>query len=139
MPVSCLSPSTARAAKSRRHARSVAAIRDHEKSNDSSAWHRLSSIIQRDLSAMGKWLFIGAVMLLAAGITNFFIQSRALMITLSVIAIGIFPAFILHDLKRVQDGLETNYVSATLSVYLSIDNVFQSLLILLGIFGGRDK
>jgi len=99
----------------------------------------LSSIIQRDLSAMGKWLFIGAVMLLVAGIANFFIQSSALMITLSVIAIGIFSAFILHDLKRVQDGLETNYISATLGVYLSIYNVFQSLLMLLGIFGGRDE
>ncbi|HEV8692119.1 MAG TPA: Bax inhibitor-1/YccA family protein [Ideonella sp.] len=99
----------------------------------------LSSVIQRDLSAMGKWLFIGAVMLLVAGIANFFIQSSALMITISVIAIGIFSAFILHDLKRVQDGLETNYISATLGVYLSIYNVFQSLLMLLGITGGQDE
>ncbi len=99
----------------------------------------LSSVIKRDLSAMGKWLFIGMVMLLVAGIANFFIQSSALMITLSVIAIGIFSAFILHDLKRVQDGLETNYISATLGVYLSIYNVFQSLLMLLGVFGGRDE
>jgi len=99
----------------------------------------LSTIIQRDLSSMGKWLFIGTVMLLVAGIANFFIQSSALMITLSVLAIGIFSAFILHDLKRVQDGLETNYISATLGVYLSIYNVFQSLLMLLGIFGGREE
>ena len=68
----------------------------------------LSSIIERDLSAMGKWLFIGAIMLLVAGIANFFIQSGVLMITLAALAIGIFSAFILHDLKRVQDGLETN-------------------------------
>lgn len=99
----------------------------------------LSSIIKRDLTAMGKWLFIGAIMLLVAGIANIFIQSSALMITMSVLAIGIFSAFILHDLKRVQDGLETNYISATLGVYLSIYNVFQSLLMLLGIFGGRDE
>ena len=99
----------------------------------------LSSVIKRDLSAMGKWLFIGMVMLLVAGIANIFIQSSALMITLSVLAIGIFSAFILHDLKRVQDGEETNYISATLGVYLSIYNVFQSLLALLGIFGGRDE
>jgi len=99
----------------------------------------LSSIIKRDLSSMGKWLFIGMVMLLVAGIANFFIQSSALMITLSVLAIGIFSAFILHDLKRVQDGLETNYITATLGVYLSIYNVFQSLLMLLGITGGRDE
>jgi modulator of FtsH protease len=99
----------------------------------------LSSLIKRDLSSMGKFLFIGAVMLLVAGIANFFIQSSALMITLSVLAIGIFSAFILYDLKRVQDGFETNYISATLGVYLSIYNVFQSLLALLGLTSGRDE
>ena len=99
----------------------------------------LSSIIKRDLSSMGKFLFIGAIMLLVVGIANFFIQSSALMITLSVLAIGIFSAFILYDLKRVQDGHETNYITATLGVYLSIYNVFQSLLMLLGIGGGKDE
>jgi modulator of FtsH protease len=98
----------------------------------------LSTIIKRDLTSMGKFLFIGMIMLLVAGIANIFIQSSALMITLSVISIGIFSAFILHDLKRVQDGYETNYITATLGVYLSIYNVFQSLLALLGIFGGND-
>jgi len=99
----------------------------------------LSSVIKRDLSTLGKWLFIGAVMLLVAGIANVFIQSSALMITISVMAIGIFSAFVLHDLKRVQDGVETNYVIATLGVYLSLYNVFQNLLVLLGVFGGRDE
>ncbi len=96
----------------------------------------LSSVIKRDLSNMGKFLFIGAIMLLVAMIANFFIQSSALMITLSVLAIGIFSAFILYDLKRVQDGYETNYITATLGVYLSVYNVFSNLLALLGIFGG---
>ena len=84
----------------------------------------LSSVIKRDLSSMGKFLFIGAIMLLVAGLANFFIQSGALMITLSVLAIGIFSAFILYDLKRVKDGYETNYVTATLGVYLGLYNVF---------------
>lgn len=97
----------------------------------------LSSVVKRDLSSMGKFLFIGAVMLLIAGIANVFIQSSALMITLAVLAIGIFSAFILYDLKRVQDGEETNYITATLGVYLSLYNVFQSLLALFGIFGGE--
>lgn len=97
----------------------------------------LSTIIKRDLSTMGKWLFIGAIMLLVAMIANFFIQSSALMLTLMVLAIAIFSAFILYDLKRVRDGEETNYITATLGVYLSIYNVFQSLLALLGIFGGE--
>jgi modulator of FtsH protease len=99
----------------------------------------LSSVIKRDLSSMGKFLFIGAIMLLVAGLANFFIQSSALMVTLSVLAIGIFSAFILYDLKRVQDGHETNYITATLGVYLSLYNVFQSLLAVLGLAGGRDE
>jgi modulator of FtsH protease len=98
----------------------------------------LSSIIKRDLGQMGKFLTIGAVMLMVALIANFFIQSSALMITLSVLGMGIFSAFILYDLKRVQDGYETNYITATMGVYLSIYNVFQFLLALLGIGGGSD-
>ena len=97
----------------------------------------LSTVIKRDLTSMGKFLFIGVILLLVAGIANVFIQSSALMITLSVLAIGIFSFFILYDLKRVQSGEETNYVTATLGVYLSVYNVFSSLLALLGIFGGE--
>lgn len=99
----------------------------------------MSSVIKRDLSSMGKVLFVGMIMLLVAGIANFFLKSTALMLTLSVLAVGIFSAFILYDLKRVRDGHETNYITATLGVYLSVYNVFQSLLMLLGIFGGRDE
>jgi len=99
----------------------------------------LSSVIKRDLSAMGKWLFVGAILILVAGVANVFLQSGALMITIAVLAVGIFTAFILHDLKRVRDGLETNYITATLGVYLSLFNVFQALLMLLGIGGGREE
>ena len=98
----------------------------------------LSTIIKRDLSGMGKFLFIGAIMLMVAGIANFFLQSSVLMMTLSVLAIGIFSAFILYDLKRVRDGEETNYITATLGVYLSLYNVFQSLLALLGITSSQE-
>ncbi len=97
----------------------------------------LASVIKRDLSNMGKFLFVGAIMLLLAGVINIFVQSSALMITVAVIAIGLFSAFMLYDLKRVIDGGETNYISATLAIYLDIYNVFQSLLALLGIFGGN--
>jgi len=97
----------------------------------------LASVIKRDLSNMGKFLFVGAILLLVAGVINIFVQSSALMITVSVIAIGLFSAFMLYDLKRVIDGGETNYITATLAIYLDIYNVFQSLLALLGIFGGE--
>ncbi len=96
----------------------------------------LTTVIKRDLGSMGKFLFIGVILLLIAGLANMFIQSSALMITLSVLAIGIFSAFILVDLKRVQTGEETNYITATLGVYLSLYNVFSNLLAILGIFGG---
>ena len=98
----------------------------------------LTSVIKRDLSGMAKFLFIGMILLLVAMIANVFIQSSALMITLSVLAIGIFSAFILYDLRRIQTGEETNYITATLGVYLSLYNVFANLLALLGIFGGDD-
>jgi modulator of FtsH protease len=98
----------------------------------------LSTVIKRDLSTMGKWLFVGAVMVFVGMLANFFIQSSALMLTMIVLAIGIFTASILYDLKRVRDGEETNYITATLGIYLSVYNVFQSLLALLGIFGGED-
>jgi modulator of FtsH protease len=98
----------------------------------------LSSVIKRDLSSMGKFLFIGVIMLIVAGIANIFLQSSALMITLSVLAIGIFSAFIIYDLKRVRDGEETNYISATLMVYLNLYNIFQSLLSILGFANNSD-
>ena len=96
----------------------------------------LSSVVKRDLSGLAKFLFIGMILAFVAALANFFIQSSALMITLSVVVIGIFSAFILVDLKRVRDGEETNYITATLGVYISIYNIFSNLLALLGIFGG---
>ncbi len=98
----------------------------------------LSTVIKRDLSGMGKWLTVGAVVLLVAGIINVFVGSTAGMLAMSVLAILIFSGFMLFDLKRIVDGGETNYISATLSLYLSIYNVFQSLLLLLGIGGGSN-
>ena len=97
----------------------------------------LATAIKRDLSSMGKFLTIGAVILFFAFIVNFFLQSSALMLTLLVLCLGIFSAFMLYDVKRVVDGGETNYISATLAIYLDIYNVFQSLLALLGIAGGE--
>ena len=98
----------------------------------------MSTVIKRDLSSMGKFLFVGLIMLIVAGLANLFILSSALMITVSVLAIGIFSAFIIYDLKRVRDGIETNYISATLSIYLDLYNIFQSLLAILGFANSSD-
>ncbi|KAB2876547.1 MAG: Bax inhibitor-1/YccA family protein [Burkholderiaceae bacterium] len=97
----------------------------------------LSTVIKRDLSSMGKFLMVGALIVLVGFVVNFFLQSSALMLTMLVLCLGVFSAFMLYDIKRVVDGGETNYVSATLAIYLDIYNVFQSLLMLLGIFGGE--
>jgi len=97
----------------------------------------LATVIKRDLTGMGKWLTMGAVLLMVGAIINAFVASSTGMIVISMLAIGIFSAFILYDLKRIIDGGETNYITATLGLYLSLFNVFQSLLSLLGIFGGE--
>lgn len=93
----------------------------------------LASVIKRDISGMGKWLFVGAMVILVGGIINVFVGSTVGMMVLSTLAIGVFSLFMLYDLKRIIDGGETNYISATLALYLDIFNVFQSLLALLGI------
>jgi modulator of FtsH protease len=97
----------------------------------------LATVIKRDLSGMGKFLMVGALLIFVAGLINFFVQSSAMFLTMSVLCIGLFSAFMVYDLKRVIDGGETNYISATLAIYLDIYNVFQSLLSLLGVFGGE--
>ena len=97
----------------------------------------LSTVIKRDLSGMGKWLTVGAIVLMVGAVINMFVASSAGMVVISMMAIGIFSAFILYDLKRIIDGGETNYITATMGLYLSVFNVFQSLLALLGIFGGE--
>src|SRR5829696_2212732 len=97
----------------------------------------LSSIIKRDLSGMGKFLFVGALAIMIGAIINVFVGSTTGMLVISVMAIGIFSAYMLYDLKQIIDGGETNYITATLSLYLDAFNVFQSLLALLGIWGGE--
>ena len=96
----------------------------------------LASTIKRDLSSMGKFLFVGVIMLIVAAFANIFLHVPGLMIAISVIAIGIFSAFMLYDINRIVTGGETNYVTATLAIYLDVYNVFTNLLALLGITGG---
>ena len=98
----------------------------------------LSTVIKRDLSGMGKWLFAGALVIMVGAIINVFLGSTMGMLVISTLAIGVFSLYMLYDLKRIIDGGETNYISATLALYLDVYNVFQSLLIILGITSGDD-
>jgi modulator of FtsH protease len=99
----------------------------------------LSTVIKRDLSGMGKWLYVGAIVLMVGSLINVFVGSSAGMMAISMLSIAIFSAYMLYDIKEIIDGGETNYISATLNLYLDIINVFQSLLALLGIFGGEKE
>ena len=96
----------------------------------------LASTMRRDLSSLGRWLFMGVMVLIVASIANIWLQLPALMLAVSTMAVFIFSAFILYDLKRIVDGGETNYVTATLSVYLDVYNVFVALLQLFAALGG---
>ncbi len=97
----------------------------------------IASVSKRDFSNMGKFLFVGLILLVLAMVANIFLQIPALALTVSIIAVGLFSAYILYDISRIVQGGETNYVSATLAVYLDVYNVFVSLLHLIMAFGGE--
>jgi modulator of FtsH protease len=97
----------------------------------------LSTMIKRDLSGLSKWLYVGAIVLMVGSLINVFVGSSVGMMVISMLSIAIFSAYMLYDIKEIIDGGETNYISATLSLYLDIINVFQSLLALLGLMGGE--
>jgi FtsH-binding integral membrane protein len=97
----------------------------------------LASTIKRDLSFMGKFLFVGMIALLVAMVANMFLQIPALALTISTLVIVVFSLFLLYDLNRIIRGGETNYVMATTGVYISLLNIFSSLLQLLLALGGE--
>jgi len=99
----------------------------------------LATTIKRDISGMGKFLFVGVIMLLVASFANIFLQIPAMMIAISLIAIAIFSAYMLYDVNRIVTGGETNYITATLNLYIDIYNVFVNLLSILSIFTGGNN
>ncbi len=97
----------------------------------------IATVTKRDFSFMGKFLFAGMIALLIAMIANMFMQIPMLSLVISSLVIVVFSLFLLHDISRIVTGGETNYVIATTGVYMSLLNIFTSLLqILTG--GGRD-
>ena len=97
----------------------------------------IATVTKKDFSFMGKFLFVGVIVLLLAILGNIFFQIPALALTISAVAVVLFSAYILYDVSRIVTGGETNYVSATLALYLDVYNVFVSLLNLLMAFGGE--
>ncbi len=99
----------------------------------------VATVSKRDFSFMGKFLFIGLVLLIVASLANMFFHIPALYLTISAVAVMIFSGFILFDVSRVVNGGETNYIMATLSIYLDIYNLFVNLLqLLMALLGQRD-
>jgi FtsH-binding integral membrane protein len=97
----------------------------------------IATTTKRDFSFMGKFLFVGMIALLVAMLANMFLQIPALALTISTLVIVVFSLFLLYDLNRIVRGGETNYVMATTGVYLSLLNIFSSLLHLLMAFTGE--
>ncbi len=99
----------------------------------------IATVTKKDFSFMGKFLFVGLILVIVASLANLFFQIPALSLTISAIAVLIFSAYILFDVSRIVNGGETNYVTATLGLFLNVYNIFISLLnILLAFTGQRD-
>ena len=99
----------------------------------------IATTSKRDFSFMGKFLVIGLVLLILASLVNLFFQVPAASLAISAIAVLIFSGFILFDVNRIVRGGETNYIMATLALYMNIYNLFVNLLhLLLAFMGNRD-
>jgi modulator of FtsH protease len=99
----------------------------------------IATTTKKDFSFMGKFLLVGIILLIVASLANIFLQIPAMTLALSAIGVLLFSGFILYDVSRIVNGGETNYVMATLSLYMSIYNLFVSLLqLLMGLMGSRD-
>jgi modulator of FtsH protease len=99
----------------------------------------IATTTRRDYSFMGKFLFVGMIVLLIALFANMFLQIPAFALTISTLVIVVFSLFLLHDVSRIVNGGETNYIMATTGVYLSLFNIFANLLhLLLALTGDRD-
>ena len=97
----------------------------------------IATVTKRDFSFMGKFLVVGMLAVLFAAIANMFLQIPVLSLVISTVALIVFSLFLLYDLSRIVTGGETNYVMATTGVYLSLLNIFTSLLHLLMALGGE--
>jgi modulator of FtsH protease len=89
----------------------------------------IATTSKRDFSFMGKFLMIGLLLLILAMVVNIFFQIPAMSLAISAIAVLIFSGFILYDVNRIVRGGETNYIMATLALYLNIYNLLSFISI----------
>ena len=93
---------------------------------------------QKDFSFLGGFLMVGFLLVLIAAVANIFLAIPAMSLAISAVVIMIMSGFILYDTSRIIHGGETNYVLATIGLYMTIFNIFISLLQILGIMGNDD-
>lgn len=98
----------------------------------------IATVTQKDFGFMGRFLFVGLVVIVIAALANLFFQIPVLSLTISAVSVLIFSGYILFDISQIVHGGETNYITATLKVYLDVYNIFVNLLRLLMILSGRD-
>lgn len=99
----------------------------------------IATVSRKDFSFMGNFLLVGLILLIIASLANIFLQMPLLTVTVAAVAVLIFSGFILFDVSRIVLGGETNYVMATLALYLDIYNLFVNLLqLLMALLGERD-
>jgi modulator of FtsH protease len=98
----------------------------------------LATVIKRDISGLGRWLFVGMIAALVGSVVGALLGSPALMMAMIVLSTIVFSFYILYDVKNIVDGGETNYIVATTHLYISLFAVFQNLLAMFGIMGGDD-
>jgi modulator of FtsH protease len=101
------------------------------------AMSAIATTTKKDFSFMGKFLFVGMIVLLLAMLANMFFQIPALALTISALVVVVFSLFLLHDVSRIVTGGETNYIMAATGVYISLYNIFVNLLQLLMAFTGQ--
>jgi modulator of FtsH protease len=97
----------------------------------------VATVSKRDFSFLGKFLMVGLVLLIIASLANLFFQIPALTITISAIAVFVFSLYLLYDVSEIVRGGQTNYIMATVSLFLDLLNLFMSLLNLLMAFAGQ--
>jgi modulator of FtsH protease len=93
---------------------------------------------RKDFSYMGGFLMVGLLVAVVAMIANIFLAIPALSLTISAAVVMIMSGLILFDTSRIINGGETNYIRATVALYLDIYNLFIHLLHLLTAFSGDD-
>lgn len=99
----------------------------------------IATASKKDFSFLGNFLMVGLILLIVASVANLFFHIPALSLAMSGVAVLLFSGFILFDVSRIVQGGETNYVMATLSIYLDIYNLFVNLLqLLMALMGERD-